>query len=247
MKNYNEMTAADIRVIAREHGMPGAWKATKSQMIEFLSNLDLDEEPETVEEIEKIEDITETHEDDLESIETESHETTQDEPKNEPEINEDTSEHAAAKNNIENAYNWIMGGMENAVSDGETTADEFNDWIENEAFDEILTEATTTRYGDGISSGNAPSCMKKVTKEFCARYLLSLFKADDYDINPEIKPAQKGHATPKRGALLAFNGKEQNICAWAKELGISANTLYGRIYKMGWTIEKAFTTPARSK
>lgn len=53
--------------------------------------------------------------------------------------------------------------------------------------------------------------------------------------------------TPKRGALLAFNGKEQNICAWGKELGISPNTLYGRIYKMGWTIERAFTTPARAK
>lgn len=59
--------------------------------------------------------------------------------------------------------------------------------------------------------------------------------------NVEEKP------TPKRGALIAFNGKEQNICAWAKELGISPNTLYGRIYKMGWTVEKAFTTPARSK
>ncbi len=51
---------------------------------------------------------------------------------------------------------------------------------------------------------------------------------------------------PKKGVQLEFNGKSQNICAWAKELGISANTLYGRIYKMGWSVEKAFTTPARS-
>lgn len=51
--------------------------------------------------------------------------------------------------------------------------------------------------------------------------------------------------TPKRGALLEFDGKSQNICAWGKELGISPNTLYGRIYKMNWSIEKAFTTPAR--
>ena len=51
--------------------------------------------------------------------------------------------------------------------------------------------------------------------------------------------------TPKRGALIEFDGKAQNICAWGKELGISPNTLYGRIYKMGWTVEKAFTTPAR--
>ena len=50
---------------------------------------------------------------------------------------------------------------------------------------------------------------------------------------------------PKRGALIEYDGKSQNICAWGKELGISPNTLYGRIYKMGWTVEKAFTTPAR--
>lgn len=51
--------------------------------------------------------------------------------------------------------------------------------------------------------------------------------------------------TPKRGALIEWNGKAQNICAWADELGISANTLYGRLYKLGWTVEKAFTTKGR--
>lgn len=51
--------------------------------------------------------------------------------------------------------------------------------------------------------------------------------------------------SPGRGALLEYNGEAKNICAWAKELGISANTLYGRIYKMGWTIERAFETPSR--
>ena len=50
---------------------------------------------------------------------------------------------------------------------------------------------------------------------------------------------------PKRGALIEFDGKAQNICAWGEELGISANTLYGRIYKMGWSVERAFTTPSR--
>lgn len=51
--------------------------------------------------------------------------------------------------------------------------------------------------------------------------------------------------TPKRGALIEWNGKSQNICAWAKELGVSANTLYGRIYKLGWSVEKAFTRKGR--
>lgn len=51
--------------------------------------------------------------------------------------------------------------------------------------------------------------------------------------------------TPKRGALIEWDGKAQNICAWAEELGISANTLYGRLYKLGWTVERAFTTKGR--
>lgn len=44
----------------------------------------------------------------------------------------------------------------------------------------------------------------------------------------------------KRGALIKYKGKAQNICAWAKELGVSANTLYSRIYILGWDVEKAF-------
>ena len=59
----------------------------------------------------------------------------------------------------------------------------------------------------------------------------------------EEKPAEK--PKPKRGALIEFDGRSQNICAWGEELGISANTLYGRIYKMGWSVERAFTTPSR--
>lgn len=61
----------------------------------------------------------------------------------------------------------------------------------------------------------------------------------------EEKPAEKKAAG--KNAQLEYNGRSQNICAWAKELGISANTLYGRIYKMGWPIEKAFETPPRRR
>lgn len=59
----------------------------------------------------------------------------------------------------------------------------------------------------------------------------------------EEKPVEK--PKPKRGALIEFDGKAQNICKWGEELGISPNTLYGRIYKMGWSVERAFTTPSR--
>lgn len=35
-----ELTAVELRTIARENNMPGAWKATKSQMIKFLESID---------------------------------------------------------------------------------------------------------------------------------------------------------------------------------------------------------------
>ena len=54
-------------------------------------------------------------------------------------------------------------------------------------------------------------------------------------------------AAPGRGAQIEYDGRSQNICAWAKELGISANTLYARIYHSGWTVEEAFTTPSKGR
>lgn len=162
----------------------------------------------------------------------------------EPETKEDKNE-LIAKKNIENAYNWIVGGNENSVLDGEMSQEEFDSWIANNAFNEILDEAMSSKYEADSAGGKAPTAMKRVRKSICKEYLLSLFKADDYDVNIEIKE-QEGHKpTPKRGALIEFDGKAQNICAWGEELRISPNTLYGRIYKMGWSVERAFTTPTR--
>lgn len=64
---------------------------------------------------------------------------------------------------------------------------------------------------------------------------------DDPNWGEKAAGETKEQLKPKRGQLIAYNGKEQNICAWAKELGVSANTLYGRIYKLGWSVEDAFT------
>lgn len=162
----------------------------------------------------------------------------------EPKAKENKDE-IIAKENIENAYNWIVGENENSVTDGEMTQEEFDNWIANNAFDEILNEAMSSKYEGDIAGGKAPAAMKRVRKSICKEYLLSLFKADNYEVNVEIKE-QDGHKpTPKRGALIEFDGKAQNICKWGEELGISPNTLYGRIYKMGWSVERAFTTPAR--
>lgn len=69
--------------------------------------------------------------------------------------------------------------------------------------------------------------------------------AEDAVNKPEKKQPKTEAKSTGRGALIEYDGRSQNICKWAEELGISANTLYGRIYHLGWTVEKAFTTPGR--
>lgn len=51
----------------------------------------------------------------------------------------------------------------------------------------------------------------------------------------------------KKQDLIEYNGKTQNLSAWAKELGIPGQTLYARLHISNWSIEKAFTTPSRRK
>lgn len=45
--------------------------------------------------------------------------------------------------------------------------------------------------------------------------------------------------------LIAYNGKVQSMTAWERELGFPRSTLDNRINKLGWTVEKALTTPCK--
>jgi hypothetical protein len=46
---------------------------------------------------------------------------------------------------------------------------------------------------------------------------------------------------------LTFNGKSMNISQWAREIGISEDTLERRINLLGWPTEKALTKPVRDR
>ena len=46
----------------------------------------------------------------------------------------------------------------------------------------------------------------------------------------------------RRNKNITYNGKTQNVTQWADELGINPDTLYSRIFRASWTVEKAFTT-----
>lgn len=44
---------------------------------------------------------------------------------------------------------------------------------------------------------------------------------------------------------ITFAGRTQLLVEWAEETGISEETIYARINQLGWTVEKALTTPVR--
>lgn len=46
--------------------------------------------------------------------------------------------------------------------------------------------------------------------------------------------------------LVTLNGKTQTLTQWASESGIPLATLWARLSKYGWTIEKALTTPVNA-
>lgn len=49
----------------------------------------------------------------------------------------------------------------------------------------------------------------------------------------------------RNNTLLTFQGRTQTLARWAREVGLEPDTLCARISKMGWTTEKALTTPPR--
>lgn len=47
--------------------------------------------------------------------------------------------------------------------------------------------------------------------------------------------------------LITFRNKTQCLIAWSKELNINRMTLYNRVTRLKWPIEKALTTPVRRR
>lgn len=46
----------------------------------------------------------------------------------------------------------------------------------------------------------------------------------------------------RRNRLVTYKGRTQCVAAWGEELGISERLLRQRLFKLGWNVEKAFTT-----
>lgn len=72
---------------------------------------------------------------------------------------------------------------------------------------------------------------------------------DRKDVNGNYCPENCKWSTTKEQSLnkrnsrkFTYDGKTMTMSEWAKEIGISSSSLFGRL-KRGWSIEKALSTP----
>ncbi len=77
---------------------------------------------------------------------------------------------------------------------------------------------------------------------------------DRIDVNGNYCPENCRWVTQKEQTnntrvnhYLEFNGKKQTLSEWGEEVGISVSTLAQRINHLGWSIERALTTPTGNK
>ncbi len=54
--------------------------------------------------------------------------------------------------------------------------------------------------------------------------------------------ADQNRNRPNHAVMLTHNGISKSLTDWAREIGMSPNSLRGRL-QLGWSVEKALTTP----
>lgn len=183
MKDLRVMKNDELRDVAREYCIIGTWKMTKDQLIDcIIRNAELnghtdkyfDSAPEEPQEAPELTEAAESNK--LLNKTKEPTESAQEPSK--PKSDNDWE--LTAKKQLSNTYNWLVGKRENAVTDGEMTKEEFTNWVETEALDEVYHEAITTMYYEDACGGQAPTEMRFAGKDFCYKYLKRLFKRDGY-------------------------------------------------------------------
>lgn len=73
---------------------------------------------------------------------------------------------------------------------------------------------------------------------------------DRRDVNGHYSPENcrkvtrtENQRNQRRSHNVAWQGRTQHYIAWAEELGIPQETLRSRLYRRGWSLERAMTEP----
>lgn len=51
----------------------------------------------------------------------------------------------------------------------------------------------------------------------------------------------------RKNINISYNGESRTLAEWSEKLNLNYNVVYGRIYKLGWTVERAFETPVMKR
>lgn len=276
MNNLNEMKAIELKQLAKDNDIPSWWSLKKDELIaaleEVLNSDEVDEAEEAPEAVEVEEDeepgeYAQMSEEEIQNLiedaskygdvsAEEMDKILEEEEKKIPEGYEATV--------IDNTV-VMVSRNEYAEADEEPTPDEFETDSEepesndDEADEEISKEfierltnvinksLTTTDEVDEPEAAEADESDEDTEALQAELEEVERQIAELQAHKKEIKAKMKKSKTGSNEKLIEFNGKSQNLTAWAKELGFKNQTLFGRIYEMGWTVEKAFTTPVKSR
>lgn len=101
-----------------------------------------------------------------------------------------TKHQKQAIQNIRHGYNWVIGGLENSVQDGQLDALPSIEDMFNEVYDEVMSCFFDIGFCD---SKGAPVCMKFAGKTFVREQIAKLFREDGYEVSDELiaVPAKK--------------------------------------------------------
>lgn len=90
--------------------------------------------------------------------------------------------------NITHAYNWIVGGYENSVQDGQMESMPSAESM----FGEVYGDAMTCKYAAGMYlNHNAPKEMRFAGAKFCKKFLYDLFIKDGYELDKSVLDTKK--------------------------------------------------------
>lgn len=263
MKNLNEMTAKELKEIAKNMKISNWWNLKKEVLIkkiEAVQALTEEEKQEIADQKAKedaaiaeytknwnkytkrynIAEFIEKWKSGEIILESEAQEEPEveeiqeeEKPVEQPAVEESTEEKPKKKKSVEEVEPFVYTDTDGEEYEDYDIGEMISKWSEEKkaAFTQWFNE-------EFIGNGGLEAHDEDELNRWSAAW--------DAEHPVESKEKKEGHKpTPKRGALIEWDGRAQNICAWGKELGISPNTLYGRIYKMGWSVQKAFTTKPR--
>lgn len=194
MLDLRTLKVDELRDVAREYCIVGAWKMTKDRLIErIIANAELNGhikyfDSEAQDEPEQTPDAPES----IEEPETDNLSDSEESPSERTVEPSNNGWEEIAKENIKHAYDWIVGENENTLQDYEEDSDEYKasyNYLHSgdEIMNDIYHEAITTKYGEGYCGGKAPAEMRFAGKEFCIKLIKQLLKADGYLDNSNLK------------------------------------------------------------